>query len=64
MRTCLKDFKNDQDQQAVNNEEQQIDFRQSLASDVSDNHQGGMYDDEYSDESTIHYDDEELDMKE
>ena len=53
-----------QNDQAVINEEQQAEFRNNLANDLNESeHQGGMYDDEFSDESSIHYDDDELDMK-
>ena len=52
-------------EQAVNSEEQQAEFQENLANDINESeHQGGMYDDEYSDESSIQYDDEEIDMNE
>lgn|GEM_PF-2095280 len=54
-----------QNDQAVINEEQQVEFQNNLANDLNESeHQGGMYDDEFSDESSIHYDDDELDMNE
>ena len=54
-----------QNDQAVINEEQQAEFRNNLANDLNESeHQGGMYDDEFSDESSIQYDDEEIDMNE
>ena len=52
-------------EQAVNSEEQQAEFQDNLANDIKESeHVGGMYDDEFSDESSIQYDDEEIDMNE
>ena len=54
-----------QNEQVVINEEQQAEFQKNLANDLNEGeNQGGMYDDEFSDESSIQYDDEEIDMNE
>jgi len=61
----LDQLQQSQNEQVVINEEQQAEFQTNLANDLNEGeHVGGMYDDEFSDESSIHYDDEEIDMNE
>ena len=59
----LDQLQQPQNEQVVINEEQQAEFQKQLANDINEGeNQGGMYDDEFSDESSIQYDDEEVDM--